>query len=137
MSYQIGQTAEITQTITAQDVETFADLVGDHNPLHLDEEAAKASRFGARIAHGALTAALVSTVLGTKLPGPGTIFLEQQTRFTKPVYIGDTVTARVEVIDWENERRRVRVKTVCENGSGEIVLTGDALVIAPDASSSP
>lgn len=132
MTYSIGQTAEVTRTITAQDVETFADVVGDHNPLHLDEETARASRFGARIAHGALTAALVSTVLGTELPGPGTIFLEQQVRFTAPVYVGDTVTARAEVTDWDEGKRRMRLKTVCENGEGETVLTGEALVVAPE-----
>lgn len=132
MSYAIGQTAEFTKTITADDVARFAEVVGDHNPLHMDEEAAQASRFGARIAHGSLTAALVSTVLGTRLPGPGTIFLEQTARFTAPVYIGEAVTARAEVIDWDDEKRRMRLKTVCENGSGETVLTGEALVIAPE-----
>lgn len=132
MSYSIGQTAQFAKTITSDDVARFADIVGDHNPIHLDEDAARASRFGARIAHGSLTAALVSAVLGTELPGPGTIFLEQQVRFTKPVYIGDTVTARAEVIDWDEQRRRMRLKTVCENGSGETVLTGEVLVIVPE-----
>jgi len=132
MSYAIGQTAEVTKTITSHDVIQFAEVVGDHNPLHIDEEAAKESRFGARIAHGSLTAALVSSVLGTELPGPGTIFLEQQVRFTAPVYVGDTVTARAEVTDWDEEKRRMRLKTVCENGEGETVLTGEALVIAPE-----
>jgi len=133
MSYAIGQTAEIARAVTADDVAQFADIVGDHNPIHLDEHVARESQFGARIAHGSLTAALVSSVLGTKLPGPGTIFLEQQSRFTAPVYIGDTVTARVEVVDWDAEKRRMRLKTVCENSSGETVLTGEALVIAPEA----
>ncbi|MFB6286861.1 MAG: MaoC family dehydratase [Candidatus Bipolaricaulia bacterium] len=134
MSYAIGQTAEITRAVTADDVAQFAAIVGDHNPLHLDEDVAREGPFGARIAHGSLTAALVSSVLGTELPGPGTIFLEQQARFSAPVYVGDTVTARVEVVDWDEEKRRMRLKTVCENGSGETVLTGEALVIAPAAS---
>lgn len=128
----VGQAAELSRTVTAADVEGFAAATGDTNPVHLDEEAARASRFGRRIAHGMLSAGLVSAVLGTRLPGPGTIYTGQTLRFTRPVFLGDTVTARVEVIELVPEKRRVRLSTTCTNQEGATVLDGEATVLVPE-----
>jgi 3-hydroxybutyryl-CoA dehydratase len=127
----VGDSAELSRIIAEEDVMSFADLTGDWNPVHVDEEAAKQSRFGQRIAHGILVAGHVSAALGTKLPGPGAIYLGQTLRFEKPVYIGDTVTTRVEVTGTIPEKRRVRITTSCSNQRGEIVLTGEALLLMP------
>lgn len=131
----VGQAAEFAKTITETDVVLFAGITGDLNPAHIDEVAAGHSRFGGRIAHGMLSAGLISAVLGTRLPGPGTIYLEQTLRFTRPVRIGDTVTARVEVAELIEKRRRVRLATTCRNQAGETVLEGEALVMVPAAES--
>ncbi len=130
---RIGDVASFSKTISEADVYGFAGITGDLNPVHIDAQAAAASPFGARVAHGMLTAALVSTVLGQKLPGPGTIFLSQSMRFLKPVYIGDTVTAQVEVAEIVAPKNRVRLLTRCTNQEGEVVGEGEALVIAPTA----
>ena len=127
---QVGQTAEFTKTVTETEVVLFAGITGDFNPAHVDEVTASASRFGGRIAHGMLSASLLCTVLGMRLPGPGTIHLEQQIRFQAPVRPGDTVTARAEVVEL-GERRRVRLRTWCTNQEGTVVLDGEALVMAP------
>jgi 3-hydroxybutyryl-CoA dehydratase len=127
-----GMTAELRRTVTDADVVLFAGVTGDMNPAHLDAVGAGAGRFGARIAHGMLSAGYVSAVLGMKLPGPGTIYLSQSLRFTKPVFIGDTVTARVEVIAVMKEKRRVQLATRCSNQKGELVLDGEALVWVPE-----
>ncbi len=127
----VGDVASFSKTIAECDVYGFAGITGDLNPVHVDAQAAAASPFGARVAHGMLTASLVSTVLGLKLPGPGTIFLSQGMRFLKPVYIGDTVTARVEVAELIEPKNRVRLLTRCTNQRGEVVGEGEALVIAP------
>lgn len=129
---EVGQAAELSRTITAADVEGFAAVTGDTNPVHLDEEVARASRFGGRIAHGMLSAGLISAVLGTRLPGPGAIYTGQTLRFTRPVRIGDTVTARVEVIELVAEKRRVRLSTTCRNQDGATVLDGEATVMVPE-----
>lgn len=129
---EVGRWAETRRTVTETDVVLFAAVTGDHNPVHMDEVAARASRFGGRIAHGMLTAGLVSAVLGTKLPGPGSIYVGQTLRFTRPVRIGDTVTARVEVVEVLVEKRRVRLSTVCRNQDGERVLEGEATVLVPE-----
>ena len=126
----VGQTAEFRKTVTETDVVLFAGITGDLNPAHIDEVAASASRFGGRIAHGMLSASFISTVLGTRLPGPGTIYLEQSLRFTAPVRIGDTVTARVEVAELL-PKRRVRLTTTVLNQNGEAVVEGEALVMVP------
>ncbi len=130
---QVGQTAEFSKTVTEADVVLFAGITGDLNPAHIDQVAAERSRFGGRIAHGMLSAGLISAVLGTRLPGPGTIYLEQTLRFTRPVRIGDTVTARVEIVELIEKRRRVRLTTACTNQDGEVVLEGEALVMVPAA----
>jgi 3-hydroxybutyryl-CoA dehydratase len=126
----VGQTAEFRKTVTETDVVLFAGITGDLNPAHIDEVAASASRFGGRIAHGMLSASFISTVLGTRLPGPGTIYLEQSLRFTAPVRIGDTVTARVEVAELL-PKRRARLTTTVLNQKGEAVVEGEALVMVP------
>lgn len=128
---EIGQTAEFAKTVTETDVVLYAGITGDLNPAHIDQVAAERSRFRGRIAHGMLSAGLISAVLGTRLPGPGTIYLEQTLRFTRPVRIGDTVTARVEIIELIEKRRRVRLATRCANQNGEVVLEGEALVMLP------
>jgi 3-hydroxybutyryl-CoA dehydratase len=126
----VGQSAEFRKTVTETDVVLFAGITGDLNPAHIDEVAASASRFGGRIAHGMLSASFISTVLGTRLPGPGTIYLEQSLRFTAPVRIGDTVTARVEVAELL-PKRRARLTTTVLNQNGEAVVEGEALVMVP------
>lgn len=130
----VGQSAELAKTVTETDVVLFAGITGDFNPAHVNEVEAAGSRFGGRIAHGMLTAGLISAVLGTRLPGPGCIYVGQTLRFTRPVRIGDTVTARVEVASLESERRRVRLDTRCTNQEGAVVLEGEAEVLMPEDS---
>ena len=110
----------------------YAGITGDFNPVHVDADAAAKSRFGGRIAHGMLSAGLISAVLGMKLPGPGAIYLAQTLRFTKPVRIGDTITARAEVVEIMAARKRARLTTTCVNGAGETVIDGEATVMIPD-----
>jgi 3-hydroxybutyryl-CoA dehydratase len=126
---QVGQVAELAKTVTEADVTLFAGVTGDFNPVHVDVEAAAQSRFGERIAHGMLSAGFISAVLGMRLPGTGSIYLSQSLRFTKPVRIGDTVTARVEVVEVLATKRRVRLATVCRNQEGETVVDGEAVVM--------
>lgn len=127
-----GLSAEQAKTVTEADVVLFAGITGDFNPVHVDAEAAARSRFGGRIAHGMLSAGLISAVIAMKLPGPGAIYMTQSLRFTKPVKIGDTVTARVEVIEVLAAKKRVRLATTCRNQRGETVLDGEALLMVPD-----
>lgn len=131
----VGQSAERSRTVGEADVLRYAELTGDFNPVHVDEAAAAKSRFGTRIAHGMLSAGYVSAVLGMDLPGPGAIYLSQQLRFTRPVKLGDTVTARVEVTAINVEKRRVTLATTCRNQAGETVLDGEALLLVPADSS--
>jgi len=126
---EVGQTASTRRTVTEADVVLFAGVTGDLNPAHLDQVYAEQSQFGERIAHGMLGAGFISAVLGMKLPGPGTIYLEQSLRFTRPVRIGDTVTASVEILELLREKRRIRLRTTCANQNGETVLKGEALVM--------
>lgn len=127
----VGARAELTKTITDADIVKFAEATGDTNPLHLDEAYARATPFGGRIAHGLLTAGLVSALLANRLPGPGTIYLSQTLEFEAPVRPGDTVTAEVEVV--EVTGRRARLATRCRLADGTVVLTGEALVLPPRA----
>lgn len=126
-----GMSAETTRTVTETDVVLYAGITGDMNPVHMDEVAAAKSQFGGRIAHGMLTAGLISAVLGMKLPGPGAIYVNQTLRFTRPVRIGDTVTARVEVLEITVEKGRARLSTTCRNQDGKVVLDGEATVMVP------
>lgn len=126
-----GMSAERAHPVTESDVLQYAALTGDRNPIHIDEAAARQSLFGTRIAHGMLSAAFVSAVLGMELPGAGTIYLSQTLRFTKPVKFGDTITARVEIIEIIPSKRRIRLKTICVNQAGETVLDGEAVMMSP------
>ncbi len=125
----VGQTAEFGKTITEADVMMFAGVTGDFNPVHINEIAAQRSRFKGRIAHGMLSAGLVSATIAGKLPGAGSIYLSQTLRFTAPVRIGDTVTASVSVLEILVAKRRVRLATVCRNQDGLTVLDGEAMVL--------
>ncbi len=128
----IGMTAAYEHIVTEGDVVKFADISGDRNPVHLDEDYAKTTRFGGRIVHGMLSASFVSTTIASRLPGPGTIYLTQNLSFRAPVRIGDKVEARVTVTDILREKARVVLKTVCRVGD-LVVIDGDALVMVPTA----
>jgi 3-hydroxybutyryl-CoA dehydratase len=130
---QIGQSAEFVKTVSSEDVILFAEITGDFNPVHLDEAAAAKSLFGGRIAHGMLTAGLISATLAGKLPGPGSVYLSQSLRFTAPVRIGDTVTTRVEVTELNLPKRRVKLSTVCRNQKGDVVVDGEATILVPES----
>ena len=131
MTLKVGDSAEVSKTIADEDVRAFAELTGDHNPVHLDEEYAASTRFGRRIAHGMLGASLISAVLANELPGRGTVYLSQTLRFTAPVFLGDTVTARVVVKNVREDKPVVTLETVCTNQRGERVVEGEAVVLAP------
>ena len=126
---EVGDRAEVTRVATDGDIAGFVDSVGDYNPIHSDPAYAAGTLFKERIAPGIWTAGLVSAVIGTRLPGPGTIYLSQDLKFLRPVKLGDTVTARVEVTEIIVEKNRVRLRTVCVNQLGEEVLGGEALVM--------
>ena len=127
----IGDTAEFSKTVSESDIYQFAGITGDFNPAHMNEEYAKKTFFKTRIAHGMLSAGFISTAIGTKLPGTGSIYVKQDLRFLAPVRIGDTITARVEVIEIIAEKKRVRLKTTCINQEGTQVLDGEAVVSPP------
>ena len=126
----IGQTAEMSRVVGAADIEAFAEVSGDNNPVHLDEAYAATTTFGERIAHGMLSAGYISALLGTRLPGPGVIYLSQSLRFRRPVRIGDLVVARVTITQLDEAKARATLETVCEV-AGKTVIDGEALVIAP------
>lgn len=130
-TFAIGQSATSSHTVTDTDVVLYAAVTGDMNPAHLDEAAARAGRFGARIAHGMLSGGFISALLAAQLPGPGTIYMSQSIRFVRPVLIGDTVTTRVEIVELIEGKRRVRLATTCRNQRDELVLDGEALVLLP------
>jgi len=124
-----GQSASFTKTVSEADVTLFAGISGDFNPLHVNEEYARKSRFGRRIAHGLFSAGLISSVLGMQLPGPGAIYLKQDLKFLAPVFIGDTITARVEVLSYREDKHIVTLQTDCVNQHGEKVVTGEAVLM--------
>ena len=127
----IGDKASITKTISEADVLLFAELTGDRNPVHIDEEYARQSIYGARIAHGSFTTALISSVLGMQLPGLGTIAYESRCRFRYPVYLGDTITATVEAIEINPVKNLVKFKCSWTNQTGIVVVDGEAVVMPP------
>lgn len=127
----LGQKATLSKTFTEADVIAFADASGDHNPVHLDEAYAQTTRFGKRIAHGMLVAGLISAVLGTQLPGPGTIYLGQELSFKAPVFLGDTVTAVIEVATVREGKPIATLTTNCYNQDGTLVIEGKATVLVP------
>jgi acyl dehydratase len=124
-----GDRAELVRTVAMTDITSFVDAVGDYNPIHSDPGYAATTPFREPIAPGIYTAGLISAVIGTQLPGPGAIYLSQTLKFVKPVKPGDTITARVEVIEVMRERNRIRLSTVCTNATGEEVLSGEAWVL--------
>ncbi len=129
----VGQSDEFTKTVTEKEIELFAEVSGDNNPVHLDAEYAAGTMFKERIAHGMLSAGFISAVIGTRLPGPGAIYMSQQMRFKAPVKIGDVVTARCTITDINEARRRVTLETVCLV-DGKAVIEGEALVMVPSKS---
>jgi 3-hydroxybutyryl-CoA dehydratase len=129
---RVGDSASQTLTVGDEQIRQFADSVGDHNPLHLDDAFAAKTRFGKRIAHGMLAAGLISGVLGNKLPGPGTIYLSQSLRFTSPVFLGDTITATVTVTKVRDDKPIATLNTVCVKQGGEVVVQGEAVVVFPE-----
>lgn len=128
---ELGMTAEVTHNVSQQDVERFAELVGDYNPLHLNEPYARGTIFKGRIAHGMLTVGYISAVFGMKLPGPGAIYVSQTFNFRAPVYPGDAITARVEVVGLYPEKSRVKFACECLNQNGKTVLSGEAILMVP------
>ena len=128
---KIGDNASFAKTITESDILGFAGITGDFNPIHIDAEYAKESMFKERIAHGMLVSGLISAVLGTQLPGPNSIYLGQNLKFTLPVKIGDTVTAVVTVTDKRDDKRIITLQTTISNQRGEVVVDGSAVVKKP------
>ncbi len=129
---KLGDKVEVSKTISEADVYQFAELSGDRNPVHVDKEEAEKSIFGKQIAHGILAGSLISNAIGMKLPGPGSIYLEQDFKFMKPVFISDTITASVEVTEIINEIKGIiRLSTQVYNQNDELVIDGFAVVKTP------
>lgn len=131
LEMKVGDFATFTKTVSENDVYQFAGVTGDFNPAHVNAEFAKASVFKERIAHGMLSAGFISTVLGTRLPGPGAIYIKQELSFLAPVKIGDTITAKVEVSKIMEDKNRVVLKTTCTNQNGKDVVDGEAVMMPP------
>lgn len=129
----VGDRAEMTCTVTADLVSAFVTLSGDRNPIHRDATFAATTTFGEPIAPGMLSGALIAAVIGSELPGPGCIYLSQSLKFVRAVKLGDTITARVDVVETMRERNRVRLRTECANRAGEVILIGEAWVMPPTA----
>ena len=127
----VGQTYRESFVITAEMIESFAHVTRENNPIHLDEDYAKGTIFGTRVAQGMLQAGLLSGVLGTHFPGVGTIYLSQTLKFLRPVFIDDEVTLRLEVLELISEKNRVRLKTSFTNRNDETIITGEAVVMPP------
>jgi 3-hydroxybutyryl-CoA dehydratase len=134
---KIGDSAQLAKTVSESDVYLYAGITGDFNPAHIDEEYARNTFFKTRIAHGMLTAGFISAVIANQLPGAGTIYIKQDLSFLAPVRIGDTITARVEVIEIITGKNRVRLRTACTNQEGTVVLDGQALLSPPKKRSAP
>jgi len=124
----VGDKATFTKKVTEEDVVKFADVTGDTNPAHMDEEYAKTTMFKKRIAHGMISAGMISAVLGTKLPGPGAIYMSQTLKFKAPVNFGDELTAVAEIVEKIEEKKRFKIKTYVENQDGKVVTEGEALI---------
>ena len=128
---KLGDSASFTKTVSEHDVYTYAGVSGDFNPAHVNEQTASLTPFGGRIAHAILSAGLISAVLGMQFPGPGTIYLGQELKFTKPVRFGDTVTATCTVSELLPEKNIAKLDTICTNQRGEVVVKGMATVMPP------
>ncbi|MBC8214210.1 MAG: MaoC family dehydratase [Candidatus Marinimicrobia bacterium] len=126
---QIGHKERVTKQISNKDVKTFAELSLDNNPIHLDDSFAKKSIFKKKIVHGLLVSSLISAVIANKLPGPGSIYLSQELKFIKPVFIDDIITAEVEIIEINTHKRLITLSTNCINQNDETVITGKAIVL--------
>ncbi|MDR1946044.1 MAG: MaoC family dehydratase [Desulfovibrio sp.] len=126
---KVGEKDSISKLITSDVVEKFADVSNDNNPLHLDEGFAKTTRFGRRIAHGMISAGLISAVHGTLIPGQGAVYMSQTLKFRRPVFLGDTLTAWGEVQEKDDAKKRVTMKNRVENQKGEVVVEGEALLL--------
>jgi len=127
-SYKIGQVSTLTRTFTIDDVIAFANVTGDQNPIHLDEEYAKKTIYGKRIVHGMLVSSLFSNLIASELPGEGTIYLGQTLNFQAPVYIGDKLSVKIEVVALKIEKKIMTLKTEVKNEGSTLVLVGEAVV---------
>jgi 3-hydroxybutyryl-CoA dehydratase len=128
---RLGDSASVEKTISESDVYLYAGITGDFNPAHVNQAEAEKTRFGGRIAHGMLSAGLISAVLGMQLPGPGAIYISQELKFMAPVRIGDTIKAEAEVIEILPEKNRIKLKTSCWNQEGKMVIDGFAVAMPP------
>ncbi|HET6461579.1 MAG TPA: MaoC family dehydratase [Syntrophales bacterium] len=128
-TFTVGEEAALTRIISDDDIRTFARISGDDNPVHVNDEYARGTMFKGRIVHGMLVAGLISAVLGTKLPGPGAIYMSQQLRFLAPVKPGEEVTARAKVTEWNAEKGRITLSTDITNQKGIVVITGEARLV--------
>jgi len=128
-SFTVGEEAILTKRVSDDDIKAFARISGDDNPVHMNDDYAKGTMFGGRIAHGMLVAGLISAVLGTILPGPGAIYMSQQIRFLAPVKPGDQVTARAKVTEWDAEKGRITLLTDVTNQKGIVVIAGEARLV--------
>lgn len=129
MKWKVGDTASLARTVNEEVIHQFAEAVGDHNPIHLDDEAGKSSIFGKRIAHGMITASLVSAVIGTELPGPGSIYMSQSLQFVAPVYLDEEITAEVKVAEIREDKPILKLSTIVRKKDGQVVLTGEAMIL--------
>jgi len=127
----IGDVSEFTKTVSESDIYQFAGITGDFNPAHVNEAYASKTFFKKRIAHGMLSAGFISAILGNHLPGPGSVYVKQELNFLAPVYIGDTITARAEVVNLDQEKNRVTLSTNCYNQEGTMVIRGEAVLSPP------
>lgn len=127
----IGDIAVFEKTVSESDVYLFAGITGDFNPAHINERVASESMFKGRIAHGLISVGIMSSIMAMQLPGPGSIYISQELKFLAPVRIGDTIKAKVEVVEIFEERNRVALRTTCENQDGKLVLDGKAIIMPP------
>lgn len=132
MKIKVGDSASVTKTITEDDIQTFGDLTGDHNPLHFEEEHARRTRFRRAISHGMLTGSLFSPIIAHQLPGEGAIYLSQSLKFVAPVYAGDTITAELTVTRVREDKQIITLEGVARNQRGEVVITGESVVLVED-----
>lgn len=128
---EVGMSASSKRLVTRDLVHSFGRLVGDVNPLHMDEEFGKSTAFGQNIAHGMLGASFISAILANTLPGPGCVYMKQDLRFLAPVFFGDTITAKVEITQKIDEKNRLILHTWCENQDGKVVIDGEAMGYLP------
>lgn len=129
MNYYVGQSVESIDIVDEDCVKKFAEISGDYNPIHIDEEYAKNTRFNNKIVHGMLASSFISKVIGMQLPGLGTIYLSQNLRFIRPIYIGETIRTRVCIIDIISEKNQILLETRVFNGQGDLCIDGNALVL--------